>query len=169
VDNFLESLLDVSREDLLNRCSSLIRYIDDFCGEDSGDQLFRILSQALPDLDVTLKQIKDDKIRIWLKQLNAKYISLFEGIYPPIPNDWYRILWTTKIDVTHGNIPMIETTILKRNGESVFLEMPFLAMITLINHLLRQICETKEINVREIAEILDGLNKTREIVARVLT
>jgi hypothetical protein len=164
VDEILERFSTVKREDLINRYASIARYIEQICGKGTHYTLFRILSKSIPEVDKVLKEINNENVRDWLRQLNVKYIAVYEGVFPPLPNDWYRILWTTKVDFTHGNVPLIETTIMKRNGQSVFLEMPFPAMVTLINHLLRQICQTKDIDVSQIPEMRRELEKTKEIV-----
>jgi hypothetical protein len=164
VDEILERFSTIKREDFINRYTSIARYIEQICGKGTHYTLFRILSKSIPEVDEVLKEIKDENVRDWLRQLNAKYIAVYEGFFPPLPNDWYRILWTTKVDFTHGNVPLIETTILKRNGQSVFLEMPFPAMANLVNQLLKQICQTKEIDISQIPEMRRELEKTKEIV-----
>jgi len=168
VDDLLKRFSEIKREDFIKRYASLARYIEDLCGKDTSSVLFRILSLSVPEVEKTLEQIENDDIRKWLKELNSKYVAVYEGVFPPIPHDWYRVLWTKKVDFTHGNIPFIEATILKRNGESVFLEMPFSAMVTLINHLLKQVCETKEVKVLEIPGMQEKLKQTKEIIESVL-
>jgi len=168
VDGLLETFSKLERKELLERVSSFARYIDEICGPQTSNALFGMLSQGMPEISKSLEQIENVEVREWLRQLNSKYISVFEGIFPPLPHDWYRIFWTVKVDITHGNIPLIEVIILKRNGESVYFEMPFPASVRLTNHLLRQISGTKEINILEIPGMREELEHTKKIVESVL-
>jgi len=61
----------------------------------------------------------------------------------------------------------LETTILKRSKESVFLDIPFTNMLILINHWLNQMCTTKAFDISEIPEFMTQLRKTKEIVDSV--
>lgn len=170
VDGLLETFAKLERRELLGRITSFTRYIEEICGHETGNALLRMLSRGLPAINKSLEQIEDAEVREWLRQLNSKYISAYEGIFPPIPHDWYRVFWSVKVDITHGNIPLIEAHILKRNGEIVYFEMPFSALVSLTNYLLGQISEAKEIDVlrEQIQGLHEELEQTKKIVDSIL-
>lgn len=164
VEHLFERFSIIDRRSLQERMGTLAGYVDDICGQGTCNVLFRIVGSGMPEIKKILEQIEDPEIREWLHQLNLKYISTYEGAFPPLPNDWYRIIWTTKIDFTHGNIPLVAVTLLKRNGENVYLEMPFPSASRLINHLLKRIVGTKEIDVSQVPEIRQELEEMKRLL-----
>lgn len=137
VDELLDSFSHFDRTALLGKVRTFARYLGDICGQDAITPLLTIVSQAVPEVESSLKLCDDENVREWLKALNRKYIAAYEGVFPPFVNDWYRVLWTTRLDSTH-NIPFIEIRLLKRNGESVYLDMPFHNAVGLMIHQLEQ-------------------------------
>ena len=164
VVSLLDEFSKLERVDFIRRYSSISKYIDEICGENSNFVLFSILGKSTPEVKLLLQPIKDEEVRNWLSDVNAKYISLFEGCFPPFLNDWYRVLWTVKVDHTHGNMPFLETTVIKRNQETAFLDVPFANMLILINHWLTQMCTTKAFNISEDPEFMAQLRKTKQLV-----
>ncbi len=166
--NLIDDFSKIERSEFIKRYSTLANYVEELCGKNTAFILFDILSKSKPDVLPLLAQINDQDVREWLSELNRKYISRLEGCFPPFLNDWYRVLWTIKLDQTHGNVAFIETTILKRNKETVFLDTPFANMLVLINHWLTQICTTNIVNVTADTELKAQLEKTKKIVEQTL-
>jgi len=144
VEQLLQSFAGLDRSLLFHRISALARYLERICGKDALNALFSVITKAVPDVDPFLKMVDDEEIRRWLADLNSKYIPIYEGIVPRFPHDWYRLFWDVRVDVTHGTLPFMGLTLLKRNGETVHLDMPFEAVISLINHQLRQMKKFQE-------------------------
>lgn len=169
LEKLLNKFADLERVDLLNRISSFVRYIEDICGKNTANALLQSLSLSLPELNSFLSAIQDEEVRTWLHDLNFRFIQSFEGIFPPFPHDWFRVLWNVKISITHGNLPLLELTILKRNGEKAHLEMPFPASIKLVNYILQRISEAKDRTGSELKAVLsENLENTKKIIDSIM-
>ncbi|HKM50418.1 MAG TPA: hypothetical protein VJZ75_04490 [Candidatus Bathyarchaeia archaeon] len=131
----------LDRPDLLDKLPTIIRYLNQICMGGSRIRtniLLDIVSRVPPELDEALKRFEDPTVKAWLENLNRKYVGLYEGVFPPFPHDWYRVSWSTSFNTSYG-IPFIAVKIIKRNGETVFLEQPLQAALRLISNYLRQI------------------------------
>ena len=169
LDGLLQSFAVLQRDELLTRITSFVRYIEKITGENTSNAFLQLLSISLPELEEYLSYFKNKEVQNWLREINFKYISRFEGIFPPFPHDWYRILWSNRIDFTHGNIPILELKILKRNGEMAYLETAFPTAVKLTNYILNQILEGKNNVAPEFkASILTEIEKTKQIVESIL-
>lgn len=169
LEELLDSFTFLERKDLISRLPSFARYIDDISGKDTANSLLYILSSSLPEINSLSLIFEDPEVQDWVQRINAKYTADFEGIFPPIAHDWYRINWSTKVDFTHGNLPLIGLEILKRNGEVAYLEMPFDASIKLINFVLRQISVGKKQMGDNIKPIIsEEIKNTQKLVDEIL-
>src|SRR5271167_811898 len=75
-------------------------------------------------------------VNVELETLNRRFILTFEGTYPPVPNDWYWVSWSTSYNTTFA-APYISMRFLKKNGKAVSLEMSFSSALQVFSHSLR--------------------------------
>jgi len=165
----IDSYIHLNRSELIYKTSIMLRQLANVIGEKQSSIMMNYISREYNDIKMLFDDVSDQNVKKWLIDLNGKYITYFEGIYPPIPNDWYRAFWMTHLDISHG-IPMLNLTILKRNGENVTLDMPFDSMIKLIKHQLSQIelfQKNTESDGRDDEMILN-LKELKEIIDRIV-
>jgi hypothetical protein len=163
IEDTLSRFSTLERSRLLDKISTIARYLTQVCGHIGANILLDIVSKSPPDVDKTLALFEDPGIKEWVQRLNRKYVAIYEGVFPPFPHDWFRISWSTSLNTTYG-VPFIGVKIMKRNGETVFLEQPFASGLKLINYLLRRI--QSHLNKTE-GQLSDDeqkeLEKTREL------
>lgn len=144
IEQVLDSFNELDRGLLFQKAVIIARYLAKICGENAMNALLLIIGRATPEVESYLEKISDKGSREWLGNINRKYISIYEGLFFPFPHDWYRVFWNVHVDTSHGNTPCLSLTFLKRNGERVYLDMPFIRVIDTINYQLQQMKKFQE-------------------------
>ena len=167
IEEVLDRFSKFGRPDLVNRVSVIAKYLGEIIPPIESNMVLNIVSQAIPDVNQMFDMFENGAVRDWAVQLNRKFVAAYEGIFPPFPHDWFRVLWSTSMNPSYA-IPFIALTIFKRNGEIVYLEQPFATALRLIAYQLRQIntfreqtkfvfSEDTQKEIRDIQELTNSL------------
>lgn len=169
VEEILDNFSKFERHVLIEKVSTIIRYLREVAGDVGANILMEIVGRVPPDVDETLALFESIPVRDWARALNRNYVATYEGTFPPFQDDWYRIHWSISMNTTYG-MPFIGTRITKRNGDVVYLDQPFAAALKLMGHQLRQMKGFKDQGRAAFGEdIQKELNEIQRLVTSLLT
>jgi hypothetical protein len=135
----LESNSRLSRAELIEKSNALQEDLARYVGSDAAFLLLTsILHLDAHSLDDLLKYVPNAAAKRIITRMNAIYRPFFEAIVSPYPHDWYRLSWATNYDVTNDT-PVLSIRIMKRNGQSFFMETPVDEFLRLVNYLLSDV------------------------------
>jgi hypothetical protein len=162
----LESNSRLSRSELVEKSNALQEDLARYVGSQAAFFLLtRILHLDSRPLDDLLKYVPNAAAKRTIAKMNAIYRPFFEAIVSPYPHDWYRLGWATNYDLTNDN-PVLTIRIIKRNGESFFMETPLDDFLRLVNYLLNDV-ENRKATLSKLGIDLsksEPLKETKKLV-----
>ena len=144
VESILSSYNGLDKTTIISTQGALIPSLTMILGANEAQALWFIITLWGDQMSDVLNSCKDEKTQQFLSRINAIYSPIFAGCNTFISDDWARLSWNYSAD-TSNKTPILELTVLKRNGDHFKIRSSMTGWLTFVEYVLTNLHTSIEI------------------------